>query len=587
MSEKQGPAGRPVLSFAHTEDFMKYLPIADLLLSRRLITEEQLENAMRQAGGEGEQALARELVAQGAIEADTLTQVMGEHLGLEIVDLKNVDVDAQVPHLLNEDFLRRHNVIPFGIEGDVIHLAFFPPMDMSVMDEVELTTGYRIRPFVASERDIQFALNQQFSAQHRTRQTIIDMHVEDREPSSEDIILDEVMDTVESPPIVRLVMDIIDGAINERASDIHLEPQEAETRVRYRVDGILQDVMHIPRNIESSVVSRVKILSNMDITEKRLPQDGHLMIKKGGREFDVRVSSFLTVNGEKIVMRILSKDTMLKDMEELGLNPQDLSMLKQLTIKPYGMLLVTGPTGCGKTTTLYSILSRINTREENVVTIEDPVEYRLPGINQSTVNPGAGITFATGLRSLLRQDPNVIMVGEVRDTDTASVAVQASLTGHLVFSTLHTSDAASAVIRLVDMGIKEYLISASLIGVVAQRLVRTVCPSCKETYRVDIQELFREFGITSGRRGKAVLTRGAGCKFCGNTGFQGRVGVFEVMRVSENVRRAILMGEPAHVIRQIAVSEGMSSLQHSAFRKVVEGQTTLDEVRRAVFINID
>lgn len=542
---------------------------------------------MRQAGGVGEQALARELVAEGLVEADALTAMIGEHLGLEVVDLKNMEIDPQVPHLLNEDFLRKHNVIPIKVEDSEIFLALFPPMDMTALDEVELTTGYRVRPVVASERDIQFALNQFFSAQQRTRQTIIDMHVEERAPLSDEIVLDEVMDTVDSPPIVRLVMDIIDGAINERASDIHVEPQEAETRVRYRVDGILQDIMHIPRSIETSVVSRVKILSNMDITEKRASQDGHMTIKKGGQEYDLRVSTFLTVNGEKVVMRLLSKQRMLKDLEDLGLNPRDLSLLKQLTSRPYGMLLVTGPTGCGKTTTLYSVLSRINTREENVVTIEDPVEYKLPGINQSQVSPGAGITFANGLRSILRQDPNVIMVGEIRDSETAAIAVQASLTGHLVFSTLHTSDAASAVTRLVDMGVREYLISASVIGVVAQRLVRMVCPTCKETYRVETSELFREFNVHSDRRGKAILTRGAGCKFCGYSGYQDRIGVFEVMRVSDAIRRAILTSQPAHVIRQIAISEGMSTLQQSAFRKVVEGQTTIEEVRRAVFISID
>jgi len=299
------------------------------------------------------------------------------------------------------------------------------------------------------------------------------------------------------------------------------------------------------------------------------------------------VASFLTINGEKIVMRILSRETMLMDLEKLGLEPNDLTTLKKLIETPHGMILVTGPTGCGKTTSLYSVLNRINSQSENIVTIEDPVEFKLPGINQSQINPAAGLTFANGLRSMLRQDPNVIMVGEIRDGETAEIAVQASLTGHLVLSTLHTSDAPSAITRLVNMGVKEYLISASVIGVIAQRLVRMICQSCKEEYRVDVGELFGEFGVSSQRGGKAVLYRGRGCKFCSNTGYFGRVGIFEIMTISENIKSMILDGAYAPDIRLAAVREGMNTLRHSAFKKVVEGLTTVEEIRRSVFVAVE
>lgn len=563
--------------------------IAELIHSRNLVTNDQYEQARLRAKGTGDQAIVQALVDLGFISYDQLAGLLSEQLSIKRVRLIDEEIDSQIPHLLPEDFLRRHNLLPYRLEDDSLLVAIFPPIDLSVLDEIELTTGYKVCPMIAPATEIQLILNQHFNTRSRTRQTIVDMQFEEYGPklAADSLVIDDITDTVESPPIVRLVIDIIDGAINERASDIHLEPQENAMRVRYRIDGVLQDVMHIPLQIQASVISRIKILSNMDITEKRVPQDGHMNIKKGGREFDIRVATFLTINGEKVVMRILSRDTMMMDLEKLGLNIKDLDTIKELIEKPHGMILVTGPTGCGKTTTLYSILSRLNSQAENIVTIEDPVEFKLEGINQSQINPGAGITFAKGLRSLLRQDPNIIMVGEIRDAETAEMAVQASLTGHLVFSTLHTSNAPSAVTRLAYMGVKEYLIAASVIGVAAQRLVRVICPHCKEPYRVDVRELFSTFGVATERKGKAVLYRGRGCKFCSNTGYLGRVGIFEVMKMSEAVKNVILQGGHAPEIRLAAVREGMNTLRHSAFGKVVEGVTTVEEIRRAVFVSID
>ncbi len=560
----------------------------EILKTKTEITEEQLAKARRQTRSTGATALGRALIDLGMITQETYVDVLGEQLGIERIELKEENIEPQIPNLLPEELLRQYNVFPFKLDTDQISIAMYPPTNLTVIDEIELTTGYRVRIHFATEREISLAINHFFSTTNRTKQTIIDMHVEDHIPlKSGELVIDDIVDTVDNPPVVRLVVDIIEGAINERASDIHLEPQESQLRVRYRVDGVLRDVMQIPRHIEASIVSRVKILANMDITEKRAPQDGHMAIRKAGREYDIRVATYLTINGEKVVMRLLSKDTMLIDIERLGFNSHDLRIVKELIEKPYGMVLVTGPTGCGKTTTLYSVLNRLNKTAANIVTIEDPVEYKLPGINQSQVNTATGATFATGLRSILRQDPNIIMIGEIRDSETSMIATQSSLTGHLVFSTLHTSNAPGAISRLQEMGIKEYLISASVIGVIAQRLVRVICPYCKEPHKMDVQELFKEFGVRSEKTGKVVIYKGAGCKYCGFTGYHGRIGIFEVMAVTGTVQQMILRGENASHIRHAAVEEGMSTLRHSAFRKVVEGVTTIEEVRRAVFINID
>lgn len=562
--------------------------ITEILIERKLVTADQYEQARRHARGHSDHAVGQALLDLGFVSHEAYLNMLSEQLGIEKIELSEDIIDAQVTHLLPEDTLRRNNIFPVCIQDDELVVALFPPLDLSVLDEIELITGYRVKKRLATLKDIQLALNQYFNTRHRTRQTIIDMHVEENAPlETSELIIDDIVDTVDSPPVVRLVVDIIDGAINERASDIHLEPQEDALRVRYRVDGILHDVMHIPSKVEASVVSRIKILSSMDITEKRASQDGHMNIRKGGQEYDIRVATYLTINGEKVVMRILSKETMMIDLEQLGLQGNDLKNLKMLISKPHGMILITGPTGCGKTTTLYSILSRVNKQAENIVTIEDPVEYKMSGINQSQVNPAAGITFASGLRSLLRQDPNIIMVGEIRDAETAVIATQASITGHLVFSTLHTSNAPTAVMRLVEMGVKEFLIGASVIGVVAQRLVRTICPYCKEEYKVDVKELFREFGVKTTKTGSAVLYRGKGCRFCAFTGYHGRIGIFEVMVISEKIQELITSGAGVNAIRKAAVMDEMSTLRHAAFTKVLDGVTTLEEVRRSVFISID
>jgi type II secretory ATPase GspE/PulE/Tfp pilus assembly ATPase PilB-like protein len=371
------------------------------------------------------------------------------------------------------------------------------------------------------------------------------------------------------------------AGINSRASDIHLEPQYPEMRIRFRIDGILHDIITVPKSVEAGVISRVKVLADMDITEHRRPQDGHISLKVNEKEYDLRVASSSTIAGEKVVIRILDKTGMLLGLDELGLADKDRQLFKALISRPYGIILVTGPTGSGKTTTLYAALGQIDALTKNVITIEDPVEYKLEGVNQIQVNPAANITFATGLRSILRQDPDVIMVGEIRDLDTATIAIQAALTGHLVFSTLHTNDAPSAVTRLIDMGIEPFLISSSVIAVIAQRLVRVVCPECKQAYTPDAA-LLKELGLSE-RKEKFVFSGGKGCHHCMQTAYRGRVGVFEVMKVTDKIRELILQKQPATKIKEIVIQEGMATLRDAAVEKVIQGISAPEEIKRVIF----
>jgi type IV pilus assembly protein PilB len=427
---------------------------------------------------------------------------------------------------------------------------------LEALDEIKLLTGCEIKALPASENQLIATIDKYFRVEEATKQALIDMRMEGLKATKarEGEVVEEVA-RAEDQPVVKLMNSIINGAIGAKASDIHLEPQEPEMRVRYRIDGVLHDVMTIPKHVEPALVSRTKIISNMDITEKRHPQDGHLTVAFQGKPYDMRVSSMPDITGEKMVLRILDKTQMLLGLEELGLNKEEEEVIKTLISKPYGMIFVTGPTGSGKTTTLYSVLSRLNKEDVNIITVEDPVEFKLTGINQTQVNPAAGITFANELRSILRQDPNIIMVGEVRDLETAEIAVQAALTGHLVLSTLHTNDAPSAITRLIDMGIEPFLISSTVIGVVAQRLARKICKECQ----------------------------GKGCNYCYHTGMKGRTGIFEIMTVSNGIKKLIQEKAPAAEIKELAIKESMKTLQMSGDEKVKQGICTKEEVSRVVY----
>jgi len=475
------------------------------------------------------------------------------------IKLKEEKLNKQVVRMISEDAARKYKVIPVKMENNALYVAMANPSSLPVRDELKLLTGCVIKPLLASEGEIAQAIAQYYKVEEISKQALIDMRLqklkEVKEKEGAVIPIEEEMRKVENMPVVRLVNDIINGGINAKASDIHLEPQEPEMMVRYRVDGILHDIMTIPKHIEPAVISRVKIISNMDIAERRRPQDGHIVLKKEGKEYDFRVSSLLTIGGEKIVMRIFDKSAMLISLEQLGFTREDEARFGELLKKPYGMILVTGPTGSGKTTTLYAVLRQLNSKLTNIITIENPVEYKLNRINQIQIDEGIKMTFATGLRTILRQDPDIIMVGEIRDKETAEIAIQAALTGHLVFSTLHTNDAPSAITRLIDMGVEPFLISSTVIGCLAQRLCRRICFECK----------------------------GRGCDICYNTGFKGRTGILELMVVGENMQKLILDEESLPEIKKLAIKEGMKTLQENGKQKVKDGVTTAEEIERVVY----
>jgi type IV pilus assembly protein PilB len=435
---------------------------------------------------------------------------------------------------------------------------------------------------VATQKEVLQAIEQYFNIQQMAKQLLNQMPGIEIELEKGILAPEKLEIGVEEPPVTRLVDSIVTEGINSRASDIHFDPQDPEMRLRYRIDGILHDIMTIPKRIESAIISRIKILADMDITEHRRPQDGHISLKINNKEYDLRVASFATIAGEKIEIRILDKSSMLLSLIGLGLSSNDLDKFNALISKNYGIILVTGPTGSGKTTTLYAALNQMDKLAKNIITIEDPVEYKLDGINQAQVNSLAGITFATGLRSILRQDPDIVMVGEIRDLETAEIAIHSALTGHLVFSTLHTNDAPSAITRLIDMGIEPFLVSSSLIGVVAQRLIRIICPECKEEYRPD-DTLLQELGLNRQER-DYVFSRGRGCAYCFNSGYRGRAGIFEIMNVSEAIRGLIVTRQPASKIKETAMREGMHTLRQSAIQKVIEKVSAPDEVKRVIFI---
>ncbi|MFH1798129.1 MAG: GspE/PulE family protein [Candidatus Omnitrophota bacterium] len=475
------------------------------------------------------------------------------------VNLKTETLNPQIVMMIPEDAARRYKVIAVRIEGASLCVAMADPSNLPVRDEIKLIAGSAIKPLKAPEKDITQAINQYYKIEEISKQALIDMRLEkmkERKIKRENITpIDEMTQKAGDMPVVKLVDDIIAGGINAKASDIHLEPQKPEMVVRYRVDGVLRDILTVPKHIEPQVISRIKILSNIDITERRRPQDGHIVLKREDKEYDFRISTLRTIGGEKIVMRIFDKSAMLISLEQLGLTKPDEDRFKDLIKKPHGMILVTGPTGSGKTTTLYAVLQMLNSKEKNILTVENPVEYKLDRINQIQIDEGIKMTFAASLRTILRQDPDIIMVGEIRDKETAETAIQAALTGHLVFSTLHTNDAPSAVTRLVDMGVEPFLIASTVIGCLAQRLCRTICSECK----------------------------GKGCGFCYGTGYKGRTGIFELMKVNEEIRSAILDRKAPSVIKKIAVKEGMKTLEENGKAKVESGISTLEEVERVVY----
>jgi len=557
--------------------------IISCILDENILDKEGLDNLLEQERSTGENLVSL-LKKGGLVSEERLARLVAVVSGVDFIELSAAAVDALTAHMIPLEMASENCVIPIRRQGSDLYVAMSSPLNLAVRDQIEARTGCNVIPQAASPSAITEAIRHHFSVQNTTRQTIASMRLKadtlrDGGPAAR---FKNKPDRIADAPITRLVSSIITGAIDARASDVHIEPQETDVRVRYRVDGILQEAVDVPASARQELIGHIKILAEMDIAERRRPQDGHLTFEHMDREYDLRVSSLPTVGGEKVVIRILDKSANKWVFDKIVPPGPDNHKLKSFLAAPHGMILVTGPTGSGKTTTLYSALQVLNTPGRNIVTVEDPVEYCLDGINQVQVNPAAGLAFAAVLRSVLRQDPDVILVGEIRDLETAEIAVSASLTGHLVLSTLHTNDAAGAITRLVNLGVQPFLVASSVLGVVAQRLVRTICPTCRRPYNPSAEELNILSG--AGCEGVSELFRGGGCGGCRQSGYYGRKAVYEVLSITPQIRRLITEGSGDETIRERAVAAGMKILYRSAVDEVVKGKTTIDEVERVIDI---
>ena len=557
------------------------------LLEENVLDEESLQKVLEQQKASG-QSLLSILKENNLVDEEQLTKIVAASNKIEFINLSPEMVEPMAAHMVTYEMANQHNMIPVKKENNKLLVAMSTPLNLAIRDQIELRTGFKIVPLAATPDAIRRAITYHFNVQNVTRQAIASMRLKTDGDKAEatKAELESKWSRVSDAPITKLVSSIIHGAIDARASDVHIEPQEPDMRVRYRIDGILHDAINVPSSAQLEVISHIKITADMDISERRVPQDGHITILHDGREYDLRVSSLPAVGGEKIVLRILDKDPIKWSLDTVMSSPDDNQKFRELVAKPYGMLLLTGPTGSGKTTTLYSVLQLLNTPERNIVTVEDPVEHRLDGITQLQVRPTAGVTFASALRSIVRQDPDIILVGEIRDFETAEIAISAALTGHLVLSTMHTKDAAGAISRLVNLGIAPFLISSALLGTVAQRLIRTFCAKCKQAYRPSEDELKCLFGESSHDE-KIKLYRGKGCNSCYHTGYHGRKGIYEILRISPEIRKIIVDGGSDDVIKQQAIKEGMKTLNKSTVDEVLNGVTSLDELMRVVDVRED
>jgi len=543
--------------------------LGEKIIEEGLITGEQLDEALRVQTRTGE-LLGRILIELGMISEDSLNKILGIHK----IEPKD-EIKANLLKTIPEQLIRKYKMFPIRKEGKHLVVAMADPLNIIAIDDLRLLTGLDIKSVKASEKEINSYIDKYFGlpeVEKVLQELLTEPEIIEQEEIIEEVIVDEA-------PVIRLVNSLIMKAINEDASDIHIEPFEFSVRVRNRVDGILRDVMTLPRKMVHAVVSRIKIMGSMDIAERRVPQDGRIPLRIAGRELDLRISTMPTVFGEKVVIRILDKGNIKNfTLENLGFGPQNMNYFRKFFKNAHGIILATGPTGSGKTTTLYTALNSINSIERNIVTVEDPVEYMLEGINQSQVNIKAGATFGNYLRSILRQDPDVIMIGEIRDFETAEIAVRAATTGHLVLSTMHTNDAPGAITRLIDMGIEPFMVASSVIGIVAQRLVRKICQNCRQEYTPDKAEI-----AFAGLEHEDTVYHGAGCEICNHTGYKGRIAIHEVLSVSPSLQNLILQKTSNDELRKAAFIEGMISLKEDGLQKVFEGVTTIKEIIRVAF----
>ena len=581
--------------------------IGDLLLKEKRITSEQLQQALNHQKANGGK-LGFNLVKMGFIKDEEITALLSKQYGVPSINLAQFELDPVVIKLIPPDTAQKYQIVPLSRSGATLTIAMTDPTNVFAMDDIKFMTGYNVEPVVASETAVMEAIQRYYSAAVKVKgapaprgdssgPSTLELatkgleEMQALESTAEVEVLEELEEISaealarqgEDAPVVRLVNVVLMSAIQKGASDIHIEPYEKELRVRYRVDGILYNIMSPPMKFRDAISSRIKIMAKLDIAEKRLPQDGRIKIRFNengqAKENDFRVSCLPTLFGEKIVMRLLDKDKLMLDMTKLGFEPESLAKFELAIQRPWGMVLVTGPTGSGKTNTLYSSISKLNTVETNIMTAEDPVEFNLVGVNQVQVREQIGLTFAAALRSFLRQDPNIILVGEIRDFETAEIAVKAALTGHLVLSTLHTNDAPSTVNRLMNMGIEPFLVASSVHLICAQRLVRRVCSSCKQPHPLPAAAMVQA-GFSPEDAATVVSFKGVGCERCNQTGYKGRVGLYEVMEIGEELRELILVGASGLELRRKAVDEGMITLRQSGLRKVKDGLTTIEEVVR-------
>ena len=563
---------------AQAADERKVHDLGDVLVRDGLITADQLAAARREQERSGK-SLGRAVVDLGFMKEPDLVAALARQLDLDFVDLGEHQIDPSAASLVPEQMARRHRTLPIGFDGERLVVATSDPANVFALDDIRTVTGRDVKPVVATAVDIDSAIRRFGHFEQSVEEAVSDATTSAEEDEK---ALENLPAAVEEAPIVRLVNLLITQAVGDRASDIHVEPNEKDIRIRYRIDGVLHEVMRSPKNIQNGLISRLKIMADIDIAEHRVPQDGRVGLVVGGKSVDLRVATLPTVYGEKVVIRILDKNSVLLRLEDLGFLEGPYEVYEEAFRKPYGTILVTGPTGSGKSTTLYGTLNILNTGDRNIITVEDPVEYRLTGVNQMQVNVKSGMTFAAALRSILRADPDVILVGEIRDRETAITAVEAALTGHLVLSTLHTNDAPSAVTRLVEMGVEPYLVASALDCVVAQRLARKLCGRCKEAYRPSRAEL-EEAGFAEDVLPEiSELWRPVGCTHCGKTGYRGRLALFEVMPVTEGIERLSVERRSSEEIRRLAIEQGMVPLLDDGLEKVRAGVTSVEEIYRVV-----
>ncbi|MDP8261026.1 MAG: type II secretion system ATPase GspE [Candidatus Kappaea frigidicola] len=567
------------------DDFLRRKPLGEILLDQGIVTQEQLDQALEEQRKTG-RLLGRVLVEFGFVKEERILEALGIQIGMKVTNLADMDIPEEVIKQVPPSLAQVYNVVPVKFENNIITVALSDPLNINVVDDLRFVLNCEVQGALATEEDINQAIEKYYGV--TSQEDSLNLLVQEIEKSAPVVLSAEIQEMQDitslkelasQAPVVKLVNLVLLQAVKDKASDIHFEPFEDEFKVRYRVDGVLYEITHPPKNLSLAITSRIKVMSSLDVAESRIPQDGRIMMRVAGRSVDLRVSTLPTVFGESVVMRVLDRSVVSLDLNEVGLTTEQQDTILKLISKPNGIILATGPTGCGKTTTLYSCLRKVNKPEYKIITTEDPVEYDISGIIQVSIKPKINLTFATCLRHILRQDPDIIMVGEIRDKETAQISIQASLTGHLVFSTLHTNDAPGAITRLIDMGIEPFLITSTLESVVAQRLIRVLCPKCKEAYTPVEYEL-SQINLSPDKAADKTFYRAKGCRECNDIGYKGRTGIFEMLMMSDKIRNLIMDKAHTALLRKKAVEEGMRTLRDDGLLRIYDGLTTIEEVIR-------